>query len=299
MNEEALNQVEEENQEIEEAEIVEVETEVSDEDSQEEESTEEKIEDEHAQYSEKVQKRINTLTRKLREAERGQESAYEYAKKLRDENQGLKQKATSADQSYLSEAENRLKSQKTQAMSILSQAHAEQDFDKVAKAQDILAKIAVEESKISTNKQQLETQRQVQEDDGFDQVFSQAQPQYTPPPPSQKAEAWAQKNTWFGEDEEMTSETLKIHQDIILGNKAEPESDEYYSLLDQGVRDAFPEKFYDGGNVQSKPSQKVASATRADAKVSGKRNVKLSPSEVQMAKRLNVPLTEYAKYVKR
>jgi len=299
MNEEALNQVEEENQEIEEAEIVEVETEVSDEDSQEEESTEEKTEDEHAQYSEKVQKRINTLTRKLREAERGQESAYEYAKKLREENQGLKQKATSADQSYLSEAENRLKSQKTQAMSILSQAHAEQDFDKVAKAQDILAKIAVEESKISTNKQQLETQQQVQEDDGFDQVFPQSQPQYTPPPPSQKAEAWAQKNTWFGEDEEMTSETLKIHQDIILGNKAEPESDEYYSLLDQGVRDAFPEKFYDGGNVQSKPSQKVASATRADAKVSGKRNVKLSPSEVQMAKRLNVPLTEYAKYVKR
>jgi hypothetical protein len=302
MNEEALNQVEEENQEnqeIEEAEIVEVETEVSEEESQDD-STEEKTEDEHAQYSEKVQKRINTLTRKLREAERGQESAYEYAKKLRDENKGLKQKTTSLDQSYLSEAENRLKSQKTQAMSILSQAHAEQDFDKVAKAQDILAKIAVEESKISTNRQQLETQQQVQEDDGFDQVFSQqAQPQYTPPPPSQKAEAWAQKNSWFADDEEMTEETLKIHQDIILGNKAEPESDEYYSLLDQGVRDAFPEKFYDGGNVQSKPSQKVASATRADAKVSGKRNVKLSPSEVQMAKRLNVPLTEYAKYVKR
>jgi hypothetical protein len=97
----------------------------------------------------------------------------------------------------------------------------------------------------------------------------------------------------------MTVEALKIHQEILMGNKAEPESDQYYALLDAGIRDSFPEKFYGGGKVQSKPSQKVASATRADAKVSGKKNVRLSPSEVQMAKRLNVPLEEYAKYVKR
>lgn len=305
MQEEAVNQVEEtRDDQVEEAEFVEVGVEPADssDDQVDEESQDSEEKDEHEEYSEKVQKRINTLTRKLREAERGQESAYEYAKRLRDENKNLKQRSSSLDQSYLSEAENRLKSQKSQALSALKQAHEDQDFEKVAKAQDILAKIAVEENKIVSSRQQLEYQSQVQEEDNFDQVFArQTQPTQfqAPPQPSQKAESWAQQNEWFGNDEEMTVEALKIHQEILMGNKAEPESDQYYALLDAGIRDSFPEKFYGGGKVQSKPSQKVASATRADAKVSGKKNVRLSPSEVQMAKRLNVPLEEYAKYVKR
>ena len=261
----------------------------------------EKSQDELEDYSEKVKKRIGTLTRKLREAERGQESAYEYAKRLAEENQSLKYRSSTLDRSYLQEAESRLKSQKSQALAALKSAHEVADYDKVAKAQEVLAKIAVEENKVNVSKAQLEQQTNIQEEQqaNYQNYY---QPQ-TPQKPQnvQLAETdqkWVEQNTWFGEDQIMTVAAFAIHNNLQeegfdLG------SDEYYSEIDKRIREEFPQKFEES-SVKSKPQQKVASAGRvAGNPGSNKRQVKLSPSEVQMAKRLNVPLDEYAKYVKR
>ena len=175
---------------------------------------EEKKEEELEDYSKSVQKRINNLTRKLREAERGQESAYEYAKRTAAENEQLKTKSSNLDRSYLMEAENRLKSQKQQAMSALKSAHEVQDFDKVAKAQEVLAKIAVEENKVNTSKMAIEQQVQetpVNINGQPQQNVQQIAPQYQAPPKlDAKQEKWVENNSWFGEDEIMTLAAFTI-----------------------------------------------------------------------------------------
>jgi len=263
------------------------------------EEPKEKAEDELEDYSEKVQKRISKLTRKLREAERGQESAYEYAKRIAEENQQLKTRSSSLDRSYLQEAESRLKSQKAQALAALKNAHEVADYEKVAKAQEVLAKIAVEENKVTTSKAQLEYQQNVQaEQQANYQNYVQRPQQNVVPQLGERERAWVEKNEWFGQDEVMTMGAMAIN------NQLEAEgfdvgSEEYYTEVDRRIRKEFPQKFTES-SVKSKPQQKVASAGRvAGNPGSNKRQVKLSPSEVQMAKRLNVPLSEYAKYVKR
>ena len=259
-----------------------------------------KKEEELEDYSKSVQKRINTLTRKLREAERGQESAYEYAKRTAAENEQLKAKTSSLDKSYLMEAENRLKSQKQQATTALKSAHEVQDYDKVAKAQEVLAKIAVEEAKVNASKVALEQEPILQQAQPTEiqQNVQQPMPGYQPPPKlDEKQEAWVEKNAWFGEDEIMTLAAFAIDQKLIQEGY-DPKTDEYYSEVDKRLRKEFPQKFEES-SAPSKPQQKVASAGRVAGNTSSKRQVKLSPAEVQMAKRLNVPLTEYAKYVKR
>lgn len=263
------------------------------------EEPEEKSTDELEDYSEKVQKRISKLTRKLREAERGQESAYEYAKRIAEENQQLKTRSSSLDRSYLQEAESRLKSQKAQALAALKNAHEVADYEKVAKAQEVLAKIAVEENKVTTSKTQLEYQQNVQEEQQTNyQNYVQQPQQNVVPQLGEREQAWVEKNEWFGQDEVMTMGAMAIN------NQLEAEgfdvgSEEYYTEVDRRIRKEFPQKFTES-SVKSKPQQKVASAGRvAGNPGSNKRQVKLSPSEVQMAKRLNVPLGEYAKYVKR
>ena len=263
------------------------------------EEPEEKSADELEDYSEKVQKRISKLTRKLREAERGQESAYEYAKRIGEENQQLKTRSSSLDRSYLQEAESRLKSQKAQALAALKNAHEVADYEKVAKAQEVLAKIAVEENKVTTSKTQLEYQQNVQEEQQTNyQNYVQQPQQNVAPQLGEREQVWVEKNEWFGQDEVMTMGAMAIN------NQLEAEgfdvgSEEYYTEVDRRIRKEFPQKFTES-SVKSKPQQKVASAGRvAGNPGSNKRQVKLSPSEVQMAKRLNVPLGEYAKYVKR
>ncbi len=263
------------------------------------EEPEEKSAEELEDYSKSVQKRINNLTRKLREAERGQESAYEYAKRISEENQHLKTRSSTLDRSYLQEAESRLKSQKAQALSALKSAHEVADYEKVAKANDVLAKIAVEENKVNTSKTQLEYQQHVQEEQQTNyQNYVQQPQQNVAPQLGEKEQAWVEKNEWFGQDEVMTMGAMAIN------NQLEAEgfdvgSEEYYTEVDRRIRKEFPQKFTES-SVKSKPQQKVASAGRvAGNPGSNKRQVKLSPSEVQMAKRLNVPLGEYAKYVKR
>ena len=292
---------------IEDGEIVELETEESAEDKEadavvenvsEEEEKKVKKEDELEDYSKGVQKRIATLTKKMREQERAANSAYEYAQSLQAENQQLKQSSTQLNKNYLSEAQNRLNSQRAQANAVLKNAYQEQDWDKVTKAQGILDKITVEESKLANTKPV-----QVEQPTNYQnyQAPSQAQaPVQQPAKPDPAAEDWASKNEWFGEDETMTLAAFNIHRKLIEEEGFDTSDTTYYDEIDKRIRTEFPHKFSTGDEVKSnsKMQQNVAPAGRSDS--SGrKRQVKLSASEVQMAKRLNVPLGEYAKYIKR
>ena len=266
---------------------------------------EEKSAEELEDYSEKVKKRIGNLTRKLREAERGQESAYEYAKRIGEENQHLKTRSSTLDKSYLQEAESRLKSQKTQALAALKNAHEVADYEKVAKAQEVISKIAIEENKVNDSKFALQRQTNIQEEQeanyqnySNNQAFQNQRQQNAAPELAGRDKDFVEKNKWFGEDEVMTMGAMAINNQLIAEGFDEG-SEEYYSEVDKRIRNEFPQKFNES-SVKSKPQQKVASAGRvAGNSSSNKRQVKLSPSEVQMAKRLNVPLGEYAKYVKR
>ncbi len=255
-----------------------------------EEPEPEKSEEELQDYSDKVQKRINTLTRKLREAERGQDSAYEYAKNLAAENERLKTTAQTLQQTTFDESATRLESQKAQAMASLQKAHEVADYEKVAQAQDVLAKIAVQEQKVQEGKirmEQMQKETPVQQP----QATVQQQPMF-----NSKMQDWIDDgNDWFLNNAVMHETGTQIHEDLVTEGFV-VESDEYFAEVNKRIRTKHPEYFNEPAKF--KPSQKVASAGRVSGK-SGKKQIRLSPSEVQMAKKLNVPLTEYAKYVKR
>ena len=303
MLEEENNQAPE--QEVDEGEIVELDVPEEDQEAQaavedvsEEETKKDEEQDELENYSKNVQKRIANLTKKMREQERAAQSAYEYAKSLQEENQNLKTSTSQLNQSYYGEAENRLKSQRAQANTVLKGAYQEQDWDKVTKAQEILDKITVEESKLANNRMQIEREPQYQEVPN-QQAF-QEQVQAPPPQADPAAEGWAQKNEWFGQDEIMTMAAFNIHQKLIEEEGFDPSDSMYYDEIDKRIRVEFPHKFNDGGEAKpkAKMQQTVAPAGRSES--SGKkRQVRLSKSEVEMARRLNVPVQEYAKHIKR
>ena len=297
--EEAIKQEEVQEEIVDQGEVVELDEEnVSVAEPEVEETTEpeavesetEEVVDEHDQYSDKVQKRINTLTRKLREAERGQDYAAKYAQEVQRQNQVLQQQAQTLQQSTYSESQNRLTAQKAQAIEALKQAHENSDFEKVAKAQEVLAQIAVQENNVTQNLQAI----QAQQEQAQTQVQQPVQPQSPGIHPD--TEAWIQKNDWFLKDEEMYNSAQIIDRELVSEGYVEG-SPEYFEQVDKRMRVKHPNKFDDVA-VQPKPQQKVASANRSVGKA-GKKQVKLSPSEVAMAKKLNVPLKEYAKYVKR
>jgi hypothetical protein len=291
MQEEATNIVEEQ---IEDGEIVELDSEESDASALETEAQEPSKEDELENYSKGVQKRIANLTKKMREQERAAQSAFEYAKNLQAENENLKTNTSRLNQSYYSEAENRLKSQRAQANSVLKGAYQEQDWDKVTKAQEILDKITVEESKLANGRMTIDREPVYQ---NFPQQTYQQPVQQQTAAPDPAAEDWATKNDWFGQDETMTLAAFNIHKKLVDEEGFDPSDSMYYDEIDKRIRVEFPHKF-EGTKTQGKPQQTVAPAGRSES--SGrKRQVKLTKSEVEMARRLNVPVQEYAKYIKR
>ena len=242
MTEEVMN----ENENIEQGEIVELEDTTPEpveeaveesEPEQEEQPVEEAApteEDELAGYSDKVQKRINTLTRKLREAERASESAYNMANTLKNENEGLKKKVEESSLGYLGETEQRLQSQRIQAQAALKNALETQDHEKAVKAQDILARIAVEESSVKNSKMSYAQQAQ---ETPAQPVVPQEQQK-----PSPKAQEWANQNDWFGEDRVMTMATFGIHEDLV-DEGFDPDSDEYYTEVNKRLRKVFLLRF--------------------------------------------------------
>ena len=285
--EEAIKQEEvQEEAVVDEGEVIELDEEVTEEpaESTESEPVEEAEveqpaeaqEEELTDYSDKVQKRINTLTRKLREAERGQDYAAKYAQEVQRQNQMLQQQAQTLQQSTYSESQNRLTAQKAQAIEALKQAHESSDFDKVAKAQEVLSQIAVQENNVTQNLQAI----QAQQEQAQTQLQQPVQPQAPGIHPD--TEAWIQKNDWFLKDEEMYNSAQIIDRELVSEGYVEG-SPEYFDQVDKRMRVKHPDKFDDVA-VQPKPQQKVASANRSVGKA-GKKQVKLSPSEVAMAKK--------------
>lgn len=246
--------------------------------------------DELDNYSKSVQKRIKKLTEKYRFAERDKEEAARLAEILKKENENLRTKLTNLDRGFLSEYGTRLETQLDAAKTAYRDAHDRGDVDRMFEAQQALSKISIEQERYRLAKQRQETTAQpVQE------TVIQPQPQQIPPDP--KAEKWAERNSWFGEDEIMTQAAFVIHNNLINEEGFDPSSNEYYDELDTRLRKRFPNEM--GGNKNGGSSRVAPSSTSASRSAKqGRRTVKLSPSQVAMAKKLGVPLEEYAKYVK-
>ena len=248
--------------------------------------------DDLSNLSEGVQKRIDKLTRKYRESERREQAALDYAKALQKKYSEFEQKYDSGEELYIKEYEARIDSQREQARVKLKEATEAQDSTKVMEATDELTRLAVEKEKARirvTDREQRLKQAKEKTVETF--VKPEANVEQVPPQPSEKARMWAQKNTWFGDDKIMTNAAFTIHEDIV-GMGVEVESDEYYNEINKRMSDSFPHKFV---QEQRKPVQTVASAGR---KQEGRRTVRLTKSQVAIAKKLGVPLEEYAKYVK-
>jgi len=254
--------------------------------------------DELASYSKNVQSRIKKLTEKYRKEERDREEATRIAQQLMQENQQLKQRMQNLDSGYLAEYGNRLESQTAQVKALYRQAYEAGDTEKMLEAQEQLSRLTIEHERLRIAKQRADTQRTPAP---TQQVPTQAAPMQQPAPvrapePDRKAKTWAEKNTWFGTDEVMTYAAFGIHRKLVEEEGFDPTSDDYYTEVDRRIRAEFPQKFKPrSGGAQV--ASAVASASRSTAS-QGRRTVRLTPSQVQMAKRLNVPLEEYAKYVK-
>lgn len=263
--------------------------------------------DEHDQYTDSVQNRINKLTKKMREAERQREEAIRYAQQVQDESSQIKQRLKSLDQGYMTEYGGRLEVEQKQVEADLKRAVELGDADATVSAQQRLTQLAVAKDRYDQAKvaqQQREEQEKQQEEQQPVYQQPQTQQQQAPKKADPKAEDWASRNKWFGQDEAMTYAAFGIHKRLIEDEGFDGKSDEYYNELDRRLRDRFPREFE--GNVESETSprkvtQSVAGVSRSStAPTSSGRNrkVRLTPSQVQIAKKLGVPLEEYAKYVR-
>jgi hypothetical protein len=250
---------------------------------------ENKEHNEEEEYSQSVKKRIDKLTFKIREAERQKEEALKYANSIKSERDELKGKITKVDEGYINEYSARVKSEMDKAQSVLQSAINAGDVKAQVEAQKAIARLAIEEERANSSIKQRETLKE-----NIKNIPPQAQPQ-PKPQPDPKAEAWAEKNEWFGKDEAMTYTALSIHKKLLQEEGFDGKTDEYYNELDKRIRKEFPHKFEDK-NKGSRPVQAVASANRSTK--AGRKVVRLTPSQIAIAKRLGVPLEEYAKHVK-
>ena len=245
------------------------------------------------EYSDKVKKRIDKLTGKLREAERREQASFQYAKRVADENKKLKAKSNSLDQSYIQEFEARTQIETKKAEQDLQNAIQAGDAEAQVAAQKAIARLSIDNERLMATKEAKESKKEDQEEDVTQP------PQDTPRKIDPKAEAWAEKNPWFGKDEAMTYASFGIHKNLVEEKQMNPNSDEYYAAVDKRMREEFPHKFGVESSESTRPVQPVASAGRSTTQsTSGRKTVRLSPSQVHIAKRLGVPLEEYAKYVK-
>jgi len=260
---------------------------------QPEEKKEEK--DEREEYSEGVKKRIDRLTYKIREAERREKEAVNYAQQVQGERNNLQSKFDKLDDGYVNEFTGRVKSQLESAKIQLKDAVAKGDVDAQVAANQSLARLAIEEERIKATEDQRKKYEESLKNAG--QIGEQPVQSKAPTPkPDPKAEQWAEKNEWFGKDEAMTYASFGIHKRLVEEDGFNPTSDEYYEEIDKRIRKEFPHKFDGGEKAGSKPVQTVASASRTSG--AGRKTVRLTPSQVAIAKKLGVPLEEYAKYVK-
>ena len=240
-----------------------------------------------------TQKRINSLTKKMREAEK---EAVNYAKNIQNESNTLKARLNNLDSSYINEYDNRVQSQMSQAEKDLARAMEIGDSQAAVVANKQIAELSVQNSQLNQAKAQQERQKAVNQQQAYaPQQYNQpVQQQQQVKRPDPKAEDWASNNDWFGQDEAMTFAAFGIHKRLVEEEGFDPRSDEYYTELDRRIEDKFnmPTK-----GTSRRPVQTVASVSRSSGRSSGKK-VRLTPSQVAIAKKLGVPLEEYAKYVK-
>jgi hypothetical protein len=241
-----------------------------------------------------TQKRIDRLTKKMREAERRENEALNYAKQVQAESQSIKQRMDNLDTSYVNEYTNRVTTQMEQAEKDLARAMELGDTAEAVKVQRNMTALAIESDRAAQAKMQQDRYRQQAQAQQQQQV-QQPMPQQQPRRPDPKAEDWADKNEWFGQDEAMTYAAFGIHKRLVEEEGFDPQTNEYYSELDKRVAREFPHKF---DNKKQRPAQSVASVSRNTSGRSSGKKVRLTPSQVAIAKKLGVPLEEYAKYVK-
>ena len=250
----------------------------------------EKKDEELTDYSKNVQKRINQITDRYRKEQRDKEEAVRLAETLKSENEKLQTQISNLDKGYITEYGTRIESQLASASEALKKALEVNDAEAIVKANQAIAKATIEQERHRLAKERQESQPEVKPQE---QTQPQAQPEAQVDP---KAKAWAEENPWFGENEEMTM--LAMGLDKKLKQEGfDPRSDEYYTEINKRIRKRFPEEFEE---EKTSSANRVAPADSTASRSSnkGRRTVKLSPSQVAMAKRLNVPLEEYAKYVK-
>ena len=243
-------------------------------------------------YSKNVQRRIKKLLDRVEKTEQRETEALRFAETAKKKAEDLENKMKSLDENYISEYESRVKSQIEQTKKALTDARFANDVNAEVDAQRALTRLAIEEERALASKQQREALEKQKE--GLMTETSQQQPAQRQPDP--RAEEWAEENKWFGQDEAMTFTALAHHKKL-LKEGLNPKSDEYYEEINVYMKDQFPHKFnQETKEVREKAPQVVASASRSQ-KTSGSRKVKLTPSQVAIAKKLGVPLEEYAKYV--
>jgi len=244
------------------------------------------------QYSESVNKRIAKLTKKWREAERQKEAALDFARGGQAELSQLKTKMAKLEPSYVTAVENRVKSGLEAAKSTLTRAREAGDIDAEVEAQKEISRLGMEEVRVNTLRNRLSEQKGMEvKTPSLDQALQ-------TPPADPKAEEWAEKNEWFGKDSAMTYTAFDLHKKLVDEQGYDPKSDEYYVAIDKQMRLDFPHKFdrKELSEGSTKPTQTVASATRSVKP--GRNTVRLTSSQVAIAKKLNVPLEEYAKQLK-
>ena len=256
--------------------------------SEKQETKKEELED----YSEGVKKRIAKLTKKWREAERQREAALEYAKGVKEEQESLKTKLSTIEPNYVTAMEGRVISGLQAAQSQLAKAREAGDIPAEVEAQKMIAKLGVEEARVANLKKQAAAKPAEVKTPTLDQAIA---PQQAKPDP--KAEEWAEKNPWFGQDSAMTYTAFDLHKKLTEEEGFDPNTDEYYAEVDKRMRLDFPHKFVKTEPKETtKPTQTVASATRSVKP--GRQTVRLTSSQVAIAKKLGVPLEEYAKQLK-
>ena len=270
------------------------ETEVVEQTEEKVEAKKEPSEDELKQYSETVQKRIAKLTKKWREAERQKDEALTYAQRIMEDKKKSEEKLSKLEPNFLKTTEEGIKSGLESAKAKLAAAREAGDINAEVEAQTLISEYAYKQAKFIEAKAQQEEINKSRETEVRQPEVNLDRRQVAQGTPDPKAEEWASKNTWFGKDTAMTYTAFDLHKKLTEEEGYDPQSDEYYQEIDKRIRLEFPQKFATNEVKETaKPVQTVASAKRSTK--SGRKTVRLTPSQVAIAKKLGVPLEEYAK----
>jgi len=254
--------------------------------------------DELENYSDSVQKRINQLTAKRKQASEEAQAAVQYAQQVQQQNEQMKARLAQLDQGYRAEYEGRITSQEAQVKRALTEAHEAGDYDRVAEAQSALSQVAIEKERLRLQKakaaRNVENEK-VQQAQAQQQRQQQQQQRQQPQRQDPKLETWLSKNDWFGQDRVMTRAAQAIHEQLVLEEDFDPSSDVYYSEVDKRLRREMPNKF----EVKQQRAQVVtpSSGNGRSLKSGRKKSVELTPGQVAFANKMRIPLEVYAKEV--